>query len=53
MEIAKDNVRDCSYRVFKSNIKAIIKDFDRLELKEIKAQSGSGRRNTFKVPSDC
>ncbi|MDI9508720.1 MAG: acyl-CoA dehydratase activase-related protein [Bacillota bacterium] len=36
MEIAKDNVRDCSYRVFKSNIKAIIKDFDRLELKEIK-----------------
>ena len=36
MEIAKDNVRDCSYRMFKSNIRAIIRDFDTLELLDLK-----------------
>ena len=35
MDIAKDNVRDCSYMKFKSNIRAIIKDFDRLELLDV------------------
>jgi predicted nucleotide-binding protein (sugar kinase/HSP70/actin superfamily) len=36
MEKAKDNVRDCSFRTFKSNIKAIVREFDRLELLDIK-----------------
>ena len=36
MNIAKDNVRDCNYIRFKSNIKAIIKEFDRLELTDVK-----------------
>ena len=36
MDIAKDNVRDCSYRTFRANIKAIVRDFDRLELLDIK-----------------
>ncbi|TAH69857.1 MAG: 2-hydroxyglutaryl-CoA dehydratase [Anaerolineaceae bacterium] len=36
MDIAKDNVRDCNYRKFKLNIKSIIKEFDRLELIDIK-----------------
>ena len=35
MDIAKDNVRNCSYRAFKSNIKKIIGEFDRLELLDI------------------
>lgn len=35
MDIAKENVRDCSYSTFKSNIKAIIRDFDALELLDI------------------
>lgn len=36
MDIAKDNVRDCSLRRFKSNVRAIIRDFDRLETLNIK-----------------
>lgn len=36
IEIAKDNVRNCSYKTFKANIKAIIREFDRLELLNIK-----------------
>lgn len=36
MDIAKDNVRDCNYRRFKSNIKAIIREFDSLEIIDIK-----------------
>ncbi|MDI9489058.1 MAG: acyl-CoA dehydratase activase-related protein [Bacillota bacterium] len=36
LEIAKENIRDCNYRKYKSNIKSIIEEFDRLELKDIK-----------------
>ena len=32
MEIAKENIRNSDYRIYKSNIRKIIKDFDRLEL---------------------
>ena len=35
MKIAKDNVRNCSHRIFKSNIRSIIREFDRLELLDI------------------
>lgn len=34
MNIAKDNVRDCNHRRFKANIKAIIREFDSLEIIE-------------------
>jgi predicted CoA-substrate-specific enzyme activase len=36
MSIAKDNVRDCSFRTFKSNVRAIVRDFDTLELLDVK-----------------
>ena len=36
MEIAKDNIRDCSFRKFKANVRSIVRDFDRLELKNIR-----------------
>lgn len=32
MENAKENIRNCNYSIYKSNIRKIIKDFDRLEL---------------------
>ncbi|CRZ34832.1 putative CoA-substrate-specific enzyme activase [Herbinix hemicellulosilytica] len=35
MEIAKDNIRDGSLRKFKSNVRSVIKEFDRLELRNI------------------
>ncbi len=36
MDIAKDSVRDCNYRRFKFNIKAIVKEFDNLEITDIR-----------------
>lgn len=36
MEIAKANVRDCSFIKYMSNVKAAVKDFDRLEVRNIK-----------------
>ncbi|NLL72320.1 MAG: 2-hydroxyacyl-CoA dehydratase [Clostridiales bacterium] len=36
MERAKENIRNSDYRIYKSNIRNIIKDFDRLELIDIR-----------------
>lgn len=36
MEAAKDNVRDGSFVRFRSNVKSIVREFDRLETKNIK-----------------
>lgn len=36
MEIAKDNIRDCNFIKYKSIIRSVIREFDRLEIKDIK-----------------
>ena len=36
MEKAKDNIRNCNYRQYKSNIQRIVRDFDRLEIIDIR-----------------
>jgi len=35
MERAKDNIRDCNFIKYRSNIKSIVREFDRLEIKNI------------------